>query len=413
MKKLIQQHIGLSYVSIIEVETTAKNMIEITVESTLKGTHCHCCGKPITKFYDYDRWLRLRHLPLFGKEVYINVRLPRYRCESCDKQPKTTQRPNWHKRNSGFTRPYEEHILLCAINSTHAGVSRKEGITEEQVAGIMRRYLNTQVDWTQIRPITVLGIDEISLRKGHQSFIVVISSLVEGKQELIALLDGRKKETIKQFLSTMPDVTKAKMRWVCSDMYEGFINACEEEIGEKTRVVIDRFHVAKLYRGQVDNLRKQELKRLKKCLSTTEYKRLKGTMWALRRAPNQLSSKDKAVLDHLFRHSPALDDAYHHAQQLTTIFNESVSRSSGVRRLKSWIKTAKLLPNTPFRKFIKTLRRHFENIANYFVSHQNSGFVEGLNNKIKVIKRRCYGIFKLGHLFQRITLDIQGYTRFS
>jgi len=56
---------------------------------------------------------------------------------------------------------------------------------------------------------------------------------------------------------------------------------------------------------------------------------------------------------------------------------------------------------------------HFENIANYFVAHQSSGFVEGLNNKIKVLKRRCDGIFRLDHLFQRITLDIQGYTLFG
>ena len=261
--------------------------------------------------------------------------------------------------------------------------------------------------------MTVLGIDEISLRKGHRSLIVVISHLIQGKPSRIALLKGRKKADIITFFSTIPLRLKTQIQWVCSDMYEGYINASQTVFGKKTRVVIDRFHVAKLYRGQVDHLRKQELKRLKKCLSSLEYKRLKGAMWALRRSPKNLSPKDQAILDTLFRHSPALQNAYEDAQRLTRIFNESVSRASGVRRLKSWIKSVESSPNPCFVKFIKTLRRHFENIANYFVAHRNSGFVEGLNNKIKVIKRRCYGIFRLDHLFQRITLDIQGFTLFG
>jgi len=413
MKKFIQKHIGLSHVSIISVKTTHQDVIEITLKSTLEGAHCHCCRKPIHQFYDYDRWLKLRHLPLLGQDVYVNVRLPRYQCHRCDQHPKTTQRPDWHKRNSGFTRPYEEHILLSAINSTQTDVSRKEGITKEQVKGIMDRYLDTQVDWEQIKPIRVLGIDEISLRKGHQSFIVVISSLVEGKQQLIALLKGRKKSTVKQFLETMPETIKANIQWVCSDMYKGFINASEEVFDKTTRVVIDRFHVAKLYRQPLDHVRKRELKRLKNTLSVSQYKRLKGAMWALRRSPHDLSEQDTAILARLFRYSRPLAETYQATQELTTIFNKSPSRASGVRRLKVWIKSAKVLSDDPFSKFIKTLRYHFDHIANYFVARKNSGFVEGLNNKIKVIKRRCYGIFRCDHLFQRITLDIQGYAMFK
>jgi transposase len=189
MKNFIQEHLGLSYTRIIHIETHFKGHIEITVESTLKGTCCHCCHQKITKFYDYDRPLTIRHLPILGQSVYIKVRLPRYQCEYCDKNPKTTQRPDWHKKNSSFTTPYEEHIIISAINSTETDVSRKENITEEQVKGIMNRYIGKKVDWDQIKTLRILGIDEISLRKGHQSFIVVISIIEEGKQRLIGLLN--------------------------------------------------------------------------------------------------------------------------------------------------------------------------------------------------------------------------------
>ena len=63
--------------------------------------------------------------------------------------------------------------------------------------------------------------------------------------------------------------------------------------------------------------------------------------------------------------------------------------------------------------FLNTLTRWWEEITNYFVNRDSSGFVEGLNNKLKVLKRRCYGIFNLNHLFQRISLDLDGYRLFA
>jgi len=413
MKKIIEQHLNLSDIKIVKIETNAHNEIEISIESTLKGTTCHQCGHEITKPYGYDRLLRLRHLSLMGSPVYILVRLPRYQCDHCKKKPKTTQRPNWHKKNSSFTVPYEEWILLSAINSTEVDVSQKEGITEEQVKGVVNRHIDSKVDWNKVENLVVMGIDEISLKKGHKSFIVVISSLYEGKKQVLALLKGRKKEKMKDFLKTIPEKLVKTLQWVCSDMYEGFINASKEVFGDKVHVVIDRFHVAKLYRSKVDNLRKQEMRRLKKVLSKAEYKKLKGAMWALRRPWEDLSEEKRQVLITLFQHSKELEIAYTEMAKLTKIFNESISKASGKRRLKSWIKAIEAGSLTCFTSFIKTLRYHFDEIANYFVSHKSSGFVEGLNNKIKVIKRRCYGIFRLDHLFQRIFLDIQGYALFK
>lgn len=69
-------------------------------------------------------------------------------------------------------------ILLSAINSTEVDVSQKEGITEEQVKGIVNRYIDSKVDWKTVKHLEVLGIDEITLKKGHKSFIVVISTYI-------------------------------------------------------------------------------------------------------------------------------------------------------------------------------------------------------------------------------------------
>ena len=91
---------------------------------------------------------------------------------------------------------------------------------------------------------------------------------------------------------------------------------------------------------------------------------------------------------------------------LTKIFETKSSRNGGIRRLKNWIAKVEKSEIEFFDTFISTLRKRMNEIANYFVSRESSGFVEGLNNRIKVLKRRAYGIVDRVHLFQRICLDL-------
>ena len=81
--------------------------------------------------------------------------------------------------------------------------------------------------------------------------------------------------------------------------------------------------------------------------------------------------------------------------------------------MRAWIRRVRASKLTCFDKFIGTLENWWNEITNYFHVRDSSGFVEGLNNKIKVLKRRCYGIYNLEHLFQRIFLDLAGYRLFA
>jgi transposase len=81
--------------------------------------------------------------------------------------------------------------------------------------------------------------------------------------------------------------------------------------------------------------------------------------------------------------------------------------------LRTWEAHVRVSGLTCFDTFLKTLHRYWEPITNYFVDLLTSGFVEGFNNKLKVLKRRCYGILNLNHLFQPIFLDLEGYRLFG
>ena len=211
----------------------------------------------------------------------------------------------------------------------------------------------------------------------------------------------------------MPRKLRKTIKAVCSDMYDGFIHAAQEVFGKRVKIVIDRFHVAKLYRKGLDTLRKHELQRLKKELSAEEYKQLHGVMWALRKREEQVTSEDKEKLDRLFLHSPQLKVAYDLCNALTDIFDTYKGKKSAKSQLKNWIKRVRNSEVICFNTFLTTLEKWMDEIANYFLYRQTSGFVEGLNNKIKVIKRRCYGLLNVKHLFQRIHLDLSGYTLFA
>jgi transposase len=406
--------LNLPDVKVLNIETTKTNDLVITVRSTKKSTKCHKCGREITKIHGYGEAIMLRHLPVFGQSVYIRLRPARFQCEACDNKPTTTEESSWYNKRSKFTKAYEEWLMRMLINSTVNDVARKENVSCEDVDGVLTRQIDIRVNWDTIKNLTYFGLDEIALKKGHKDFVVIVSTKINDAIQILAVLPDRRKETVKAFLETIPGHIKQTVKIVCSDMYDGYINAVKEVFGKKIKVVIDRFHIAKNYRSCLDSLRKQELKRLKKELNEIDYARLKGAMWALRKNEETLTNQDKDVLSSLFEHSPSLKEAYNFQKSLTDIFNQNISKGEASELIKQWIKTVESSELICFDKFIGTLNKNWDEILNYFYHRQrkNSGFVEGLNNKIKVIKRRCYGIFDINRLFQRISLDLNGYGRF-
>ena len=385
----------------------------ITVESSVEGTRCRKCGREITNFHALDDPIMLRHLPILGARVLIRIRPKRYKCLYCEDGPTTTQQLEWYSAKSPNTKAYEKYLLLQLVNATIEDISIKEGIGYKALEALLDRYISSEVNWDEVKGLKLLGLDEIALKKGHKEFVVIVTArLANGEVRVVAVLPDRKKATVKEFLQSIPGRVKRGIRTVCTDMYEGFINAVKEVL-VRARVVIDRYHVAKLYRAGADQLRKQELRRLKKELSQQEYATIKGAMWAFRKKQAALSEEEVELLKRLFSYSPALKKAYRYREELSAIFDEELTQEAGKKKIKNWQKRVKASGLKCFDNFFKTLSNWRDEITNYFVDRNNSGFVEGLNNKIKVLKRRCYGIFNLGHLFQRIYLDLEGYRRFA
>ncbi len=413
MENSIRIPIDLPDVRVLEVSKTDQGAWLIRVESTLTSTECHQCGRQITHFHGFEPAIRLRHLPLFETPVFIEFRPKRYRCPFCEGKPTTTQRLSWHELRSPNTKPYEQWLLRMLINSTVADVARKLTISEETVAGVLKRWVSPQVDWDKFDQIEVVGIDEIALKRGHRDYITLVSvPLMPRGVEIIAILADRKKQTVVNFFSSIPSRLKGGIQRVCTDMYQGFMTAAEEQLPE-AKIVVDRFHVAKAYRACADTVRKHEVKRLKQELSPEEYQQIKGAMWPFRKAVDDLNDDEWALLERLFTYSPKLEKAYTLREELTEIFERDYTKTGAKCAIRAWCKRVRKSGLDEFESFLRTVDTWLDKITNYFLEGWSSGFVEGFNNRVKVLKRRCYGIFNVKRIFQRLTLDINGYERFG
>ena len=400
-------------VRVVRTEMNKVGDLIITVESTKKGTTCRRCGRWIEKFHGHDDWVTVRHLPVFGRPTHLRYRPKRYQCLFCEGHPTTTERLDWHEANSPHTYALDDHLLLQLVGSTIEDVSIKEGVGYDAVLGVLERRICAEVDWSAVTSLEVVGVDEIALKKGHRDFVTIVTARpAQGGMMILGVLPDRQKDSLVSFLRTIPQRLCQTIHTVCCDMYEGYREAVREELPWAS-IVADRFHIAEHYHQAADRLRKEELKRLKQELPPEAYQQLKGSLWAFRKNPPDLLPEERQVLKRLFRHAPRLKQAYDLRQQLTNIFEQPLSKAAAKRKIGSWMRRVRKSGLHCFDEFLKTLEHWWEEITNYFVQRASSGFVEGFNNKIKVLKRRCYGIYNLKHLFQRIYLDIEGYRLFA
>ena len=183
--------------------------LEITAQSTdkqgniildvvSKNTHscCHKCGKPATKRNGTAPVRLIQHLSILDTKVYLRIAPVRYTCDNCDDQPTTTEQYDWCDRNASTTKGLDDYILRCLINSTIEDVSKKEEIGQRVINGVLDRQVTKAVDWNKVDNLETIGIDEIAIKKGHDSYVTVISARTKDNYLIvIAVLKGRKRHS--------------------------------------------------------------------------------------------------------------------------------------------------------------------------------------------------------------------------
>jgi transposase len=227
---------------------------------------------------------------------------------------------------------------------------------------------------------------------------LVISAPEEGC--VLDVLPNRERETLEKWLDGLSIEQRQAIKVVNVDMWEPYTLAVKAKLPQAT-IVADRFHVMKNLnhcltkaRREIQNQAPGEVKA-----------QLKGSRWVLVKNQKDLDEKERAKLEIIYQVSPELKTCHRLKELFRLLFETLTDREEAKQALQVWIQQVEALDIQALKPFLVTLTNWFEHILNYFVAGWTNSFAEGINNKIKLIKRRAFGYTNFDHLRLHILVE--------
>lgn len=341
---------------------------------------CPVCSRLTSKLVDTTP-KAYKDLNILNRICYIEIDHRRFECSECSKtfmEPLAFTGPNRH-----YTKRFESEVYECCkeTNAVYAGA--KYGIDDKTAASIYQSVAQQKLEiQTPSHPVEEIGIDEISMHKGHKDFVLVITDITN--KRVLEVLPDRKKETLKEYLSGLSASVKSGIKAVAIDLWNAYRSAVEEEL-PNAMIVADRFHVMQSLNKALDTCRKKEKR------ASKDEEIWKHAKYTLLKNQEDLSDKERIILARVCSASKSLKTCYELKESFRAIFNDTDSRNEAQKKLYAWIFDVIEADLDQYYSFVKTLLNWGDNIINYFLKGLSSGFVEGVNNKIKLIKRKAFG----------------------
>lgn len=342
---------------------------------------CTHCGSLATKIHQEEHRC-IRHLDVWGKKTFLHFLSRRFQCDHCGRIfAEELPFADAHRRQSTA---FEMHIYQACLGGTCKAVALREGLSHSTVKEIFNRVAGLKKNAPIVDTINVLGIDEISLKKRHKQFVLVISDI--SRKCILAVLPDREKKTLVNWIESLSPRRRKAIRFVSIDMWAPYYQAAQSHLPHAT-VVVDRFHVMKQLNTRLTQLRTNYQKQC-----TPEIQKvLKGSRWILVRNRAELSSEQEDQLTNILKLCPDLRTLYLLKEDFRTIFEKVVCREKAARFLHAWIRKAEATGDKYLARFLTTLKNWQDQILNYFIERITNGFVEGINNALRTTIRIAFG----------------------
>lgn len=371
-------------------------------------SHCQCdrCHREEEAHISYRSNSQvIRDLDILGSITFWIYQSPYHRCPRCGYRQDLI--PPFKRKDVKYTLRFEAEVLRLMIGGTEEDTARRLGISAETVHAIVANqvndFRNKEVDPNRV--ILDVGIDELSLKKGHKLYATILTDLTDpAHPQVLAVSDGRDEAAGRKCLEKLSETQLEQIRTYRADMGPAYHKACRELL-PNAQAVVDRFHVAKLFNEAIDQQRKKLTHAYKEKLTKAERKEFRSQMWEFRRNPNDLTEEEKQKLEVLFQRLPGLRSLYDFRVRFQAIFDRTWDRKAARSALQQLF--FDMLDECPeLDRFIRTFEHWEEPILNYFDARQTSGQVEGINNKARVILKRAYGLRLTDSLWTRLILDL-------
>jgi len=333
----------------------------------------------------YDRRLRrVRDLSCGAWRVYLELEVRRLWCRSCAGVKRESL--GFLTDNALHTKRFAYQVGRRCRNSTIKEVAEELHLDWHSVKELDKQYMRAQLARAGIPAPKVIGIDEISVRKRH-TFRIVVSDLIRGRAIWFGGQD-RSEASMGEFFAWLGESKSRGIRLAVMDMWKAFRIATEQH-APNAAILFDKFHVMRHLGKALDQIRKSEYARL----TGNQRRFIKGQKYTLLSRRENLTLEGRQALKTLLAANKRLNTAYLLKESFGQLW--SYEREGWARRFfDNWRAALKWQRLKPYEKFAEMIDRHWDGIAAYCKPENkvSLGFVEGLNNKIRVIQRRAYGL---------------------
>jgi transposase len=342
---------------------------------------CVVCGSREVTLGGVESY-SIRSLPIGGKPVFLVLELHILSCMECGALRQESR--DVAEARKSYTRAFARYVIELSKQMTLLAIARHLGVGWDLVKEIIKLHLSKRAKRRSWRKVRYIAIDEFAVRKGHR-YMTVVLNLDTG--EVLYSAVGKDSKALKRFFARLRRA-RAKLKAIAVDMSEAYASAIKEYWPHKVAIVHDHYHVVANMNAVVDSVRRDEQNRLE-----GEGKKLiKGSRYLLLRAKEKLAQlPDKqARLDALLAVNETLHKVYLLKEDLRLFWSQE-SKSEARDFIETWLSQAKAMDNSHLTRFANTVASHIDTILAWYEHPITSGPLEGLNNKIKVMKRSAYG----------------------
>lgn len=357
-------------------ENEQKEGYEAFIEMPVKEHCCPHCGYITTYIKDY-RLQKVRDLSLAGKPLNVTIRKRRYICKNCNST--FTEDNPYIKRYCHFPlRFYLEALKETSDLQSFSAIARRMGAS---VTSIIRWFDN--INYPKAELPSCIAIDEFKGNAGGEKFQCNLADPV--KHKIIDILPNRDSEDLYKHFLEYPYEKRAKVKKITMDLSTLF-RSVAKKIFPEAKIIADKFHVIRVVINSLENTRK----RVQKAFHDVKRKWFKRSRYLLLKPEYKLTDEDKIELNRMLNSSRELEKAWLLKEKFYEIFRKE-TRTEAKRELRDWLLLANQLSVPEFQHCITTFTNWSTEIANIVGENISNGFIEGSNNKIKVLKRISFG----------------------
>jgi len=333
----------------------------------------------------YDRSVRrARDLSNGDTRIYLQFEVRRVDCRSCAQVKR--ERLSFLADNTHYTERFAYYVGRRCAAATIRDVAEELHLDWHAVKDLEKQYMRAQLAKMGMPGPKAIGIDEISIRKGH-TYRIVVSDLIRGRPIWFGGED-RSEKSMALFYDWLGEKKTRGIRLAVMDMWKPFRNATNER-APRAAILFDKFHIMRHLGKALDEVRKSEYRRL----SGRDRSYIKGQKYTLLSRRENLTLDGRKALRKLLAANNRLNRAYLLKESFGQLWDYE-TEGWARRFFENWRASLKWQRLAPYEKFAEMIDNHWDGIAAYCKPENkvSLGFVEGLNNKIRVIQRRAYGL---------------------